>query len=299
MDLTFLGTSSMVPTKRRNHSAFFLKYKQYGLLFDCGEGTQRQLKKADLKVTKVSHIFITHWHGDHVLGIPGLLDTLNMSDFQKELFIYGPKKTAERVKKLLALFPSHRSFPITVKEITEKKVLDTKEFTITAIPLKHGVPVVGYRFQEKDSRKIDMKKVKKYAIPQGPLLGEVQQGKTITVKGKKITPDKVSEIVPGRSVVFILDSSFKKTMIPFAKDAEVLVSEATYDTGEEQLARDHYHLTAEQAATIAKEGKVASLYLTHLSARYAQPKVILESAKKVFKNSFLAEDLKTITVEQA
>jgi ribonuclease Z len=197
MQLTFLGTSAMVPTKDRNHSAIFLKYEGHGILFDCGEGTQRQLRMEEIKPSHITKILITHWHGDHTLGIPGLLQTLGMSDYSGELEIYGPKGTREMVRAIVDLFPLNNKFGLSVHDISKTRFLDTAGFYIEAYPMDHKIPCLGFRFIEKDRLRINVHKAKELGIPEGPLMGKLQRGEAITHKGKKIEADEVTYKVHG------------------------------------------------------------------------------------------------------
>src|SRR3989338_8351527 len=179
MQLTFLGTSSMVPTKERNQIAVFLSYGSEGILFDCGEVTQRQFKIAGISLTKITKILLSHWHGDHVLGLPGLIQTLSSMDYGGKLEIYGPSGTKKRMEKMFEAFVFDKRIDFVVKELKDGIFFENNEFKLESYALEHGIETLGYRFVEKDKRKIDMEKVKKFNIPVGPLLGKLQEGKVI------------------------------------------------------------------------------------------------------------------------
>jgi len=186
MQLTFLGTSSMVPTKERNQTAVFLSYGSEGILFDCGEGTQRQFKITGISLTKVTKILISHWHGDHVLGLPGLMQTLSSTDYNGTLEIYGPIGTKKRIESMFQAFVFDKRLDFKVKEAKQGMFFDGKDFQLEAYPLEHGIETLGYRLVEKDRRKVDMKKARKLGIPEGPLIGKLQQGESIEHNNKKI-----------------------------------------------------------------------------------------------------------------
>ncbi|MBI2657082.1 MBL fold metallo-hydrolase, partial [Candidatus Woesearchaeota archaeon] len=156
MQITFLGTSSMVPTKERNQIAVFLSYGTEGILFDCGEGTQRQFKIAGISLTKVTKILISHWHGDHVLGLPGLMQTLSSLDYTGQLEIYGPEGTKKRMEKMFEAFVFDKRLDFAVKEVKNGHFFENDDFIIEAYQLEHGIETLGYRFIEKDRRKVDM-----------------------------------------------------------------------------------------------------------------------------------------------
>lgn len=290
MEITFLGTSSMVPTKERNHSAVFISYGSEGVLIDCGEGTQRQFKLAGIKITKVTKILISHWHGDHVLGLPGLIQTLGASEYNKILEIYGPPGTKKRIKGMFNVFIFDKNIQIKIREIKTKKFYDGKYFYLEAFELNHGIKCFGFNFIEKDHRRINIKKTKVLGIPEGPLLGKLQDNKTITFKGKKITPEETTYLVKGKKITLISDTAECKNCYDLAKDADLLICEATYDNNLEEKASGYKHLTATQAAKIASMSGVKKLVLTHLSARYKDSEYIEEEAKQVFPNTKVAHD---------
>lgn len=297
MEIIMLGTSEATPTAKRSQLAMLLKYKNENILIDCGEGTQRQFKIAKLNPLKITRIFISHWHGDHVLGLPGLLQTLALNNYSKVLKIYGPKGTKRFVKLLLRTFIFRERIKTEINEITkDSKIIDEKDFYIEAYKMQHFTPCLAYRFVEKDIRKIDINFIKKIGLKPGPLLGKLQQGKSIMFKGKKIKAKQATKIKKGKKVAFIIDTLFNKNCFKVAKDADLLISESTFLESEHgDKAKERGHLTAKQAATIAKKSIVKKLILTHISQRYSKnPKVILEEAKKIFKYSEIAEDFMKI-----
>ena len=297
MEIIMLGTSEATPTAKRSQLAMLLKYKNENILIDCGEGTQRQFKIAKLNPLKITRILISHWHGDHVLGLPGLLQTLALNNYSKVLKIYGPKGTKRFVKLLLRTFIFRERIKTEINEITkDSKIIDEKDFYIEAYKMQHFTPCLAYRFVEKDIRKIDINFIKKIGLKPGPLLGKLQQGKSIMFKGKKIKAKQATKIKKGKKVAFIIDTLFNKNCFKVAKDADLLISESTFLESEHgDKAKERGHLTAKQAATIAKKSTVKKLILTHLSQRYSKnPKVILEEAKKIFKHAEIAEDFMEI-----
>jgi len=293
--ITFLGTGQAIPTAKRNHPAILLKYKSETILFDCGEGTQRQFKKKKKNMCKVGKLLITHWHGDHILGIPGFLQSLQLSKCPRTLEIYGPKKTKTFIKILTKLFMI-KNKKIKTKELNKGKVLETKDFYIETVPMKHGAPFLAYSFIEKDKIRLDKNKIKKLKI-KGKILAKLAHGKNITWKGKKIKAKNLIYKQKGKKITIILDTIINPNCYKIAKNSDLLICEAVYSEKEKNLAREYKHLTASQAAQIAKKAKVEKLILTHLSQRYNKSEFkILGEAKKIFKNSELAEDLDVLEI---
>ena len=293
MKLTFLGTSSMLPTKNRNTTAILVNHKVDNILIDCGEGTQRQLRKANISPTKITKLLITHWHGDHVLGIPGLLESLAKLGYNKTLKVYGPKGTKKFFKEVYNIFIRQcNKIDMEIKEMTKNGIVsDEKDLAISALKLDHTSTCYGYSIQEKDKRRINLKHTQKFGLTKHPLLGKLQQGKTITYEGKKITPKEGTILIPGKKITICLDTKTTKSMINFAENSDILVSEATLSNDLEKEAKKYKHMTPKHAAEIAKKSKSKKLIITHLSQRYKDPKTLEKEAKKTFKNTIAAKDL--------
>ncbi|MBP7708316.1 ribonuclease Z [Candidatus Pacearchaeota archaeon] len=296
--INFLGTGSAVPTKRRNHPAVLLKYKDENLLFDCGEGTQKQFRIAELNPCRITRIFISHWHGDHVFGLPGLLQTLMLNNYSGVLQIYGPRGTKRTMELYKNLFIGKQdSLKIEVKEITSGIIVDSKEFKIEAQEMQHDAPCLAYSFTIKEKNRIDKAKLKKLKLPENtPLIGELVKGKTIEFEGKKIDGKKLIYKEDSRKFTYIIDTSFNKDAVDFAKESDILICESTYASEEAEEAREYSHMTSTQAAEIAKKSKSKKLFLMHLSQRYENPKQILDEAKKVFKETKVAEDFDKLEI---
>lgn len=289
--IVFLGTGSAVPTVRRNHPSIYLEYKGEGILFDCGEGTQRQIRKAKINPCKISKIFITHWHGDHVLGLPGLIQTLILNGYNKTLELYGPEGTYRMMDAYQQLFiKKGNTFSINVNEITQKK-LEFDNFYIMSEKMEHDCPCLAYSFNVPEKTRIDKKKLEKLKLPNSPLISELLKGKTITLNGKKVDGKKIIYKEQKKKITYITDTSLIKDLSEFAKDSDVIISESTYSREEEELAKKHKHLTSAQIAQVAKKSNSKKLILFHLSQRYENPKQILDESKKIFKETVIAEDL--------
>ncbi len=296
MQLTFLGTSAMVPTKERNHSSALISYGSEGILIDCGEGTQRQIKIAGIKPSKVTKILISHWHGDHVLGIPGLIQTLAKNGYDKVLEIYGPEGTKERMANMFKAFSFEDKIETKIYEITKKRFFEGNDFFLEALPLEHGIITIGFSFTEKDKRRISVDVVRKIGIPDGPLLGKLQSGKSITFKEKKITPEQATYVVKGKKLSFIADTVPCNNALELAMNSDILVCEATYADNLKEKAAEYMHMTSKQAGLLANQAKAKKLILTHFSQRYKTMGEIEDDAKDVFSNTICAYDFMKIKI---
>lgn len=291
MEIIFLGTSEATPTAEKNQTSIYLKYESEKILIDVGENTQRQMKIAKINPCGITRILITHWHGDHVLGLPGLLQTLALNNYSQTLKIYGPRGSKKYLDILLRAFIFEGKLKVEIYEVGNKVIVDEKEFSIESKEMSHGTPCVAYSFTEKDKRKIDLVKIKKLQIPNGPLIGQLQQGKSIKLKGKTIKPNLVSKTVKGRKISIILDTEINENCIKIAKDSNILICEATFSKDLKDRAKERKHLTADQTAMIAKKSKSKKLMLLHISQRYnKKEEIILNEVKKIFPNSELAKD---------
>lgn len=296
MQIIFLGTSCAMPTKERNHSSIFISYGAEGILMDCGEGTQRQLKIAGIKPTKITKVLISHWHGDHVFGLAGLISTLSTIEYTKTLRIYGPKGTNEFIKNLFKSAVFENRINLEVKEVKEGTFYNGKNYSLEAYPLEHKTQTLGFRFVEKDKRRINVSFIKKLGIPEGPLLGQLQEGKTINWKGKEVTAKQATYVVKGRIIGYIDDSIPDKNSLNVAQDADLLIAESTFASDLQEKADRYMHMTAKQAGLIANKTNVKKLILTHFSTRYKDAKVLEEDAKDVFNNVEAAYDFMKINL---
>jgi len=188
----------MVPTKERGQSAVFVRLKNEGLLFDCGEGTQRQLKLAGIKPTKITKILISHWHGDHTFGLPGLLQTLQTSGYNGVLEIYGPEGTRDRFNHLRRAYILRDELNIRINDIERTRFYEGKDFYLEALPLSHSTMCLGFALVEKDRRRINLEAAKKLGLKEGPLLGRLQKGESVEFQGRQIKPEQVSSTVGGK-----------------------------------------------------------------------------------------------------
>jgi len=297
MNLTFLGTGDDIPSRSRNHTSILLRFNEENILFDCGEGTQRQFRKAGLNPCKITRILITHWHGDHVLGLPGLLSTLAMSGYNKTLYIYGPEGIKERIKKVLDVFNFYKNYEIKIEEVKSGVFYEGKNFYLSCEEMEHGIPTLAYSFVNKRGIRIDKEKLKKSGLPEGPLLQKLKEGKDITYEGKKFKAKDLVYEEEDKKISVVLDTKLNKKIVPFVKESDILISEGTYSKELTKEAEEHLHLTVTQAAEVAKKAKVKKLILTHISSRYLKDmKSLLSEAKEVFSESYLVKDLDSVEV---
>jgi ribonuclease Z len=292
----FLGTSAQIPTAKRNHSAILLSYKEENILIDCGEGTQRQFRKAQLNPCKITKVLITHIHGDHIFGLPGLLSTLNFSGYNKELHIYCPKGAKKIIEEFIDLEHLKNGFKIKIEEVSGK-FYEREDFYLEAQAMQHGIPTNAYNFVIKSKSRIDKSKLKKYKIEEGPLLKEIKEGKDIIYKGKKYKAKDLTYNEEGKKISIVLDTLFNSSIKKFAEGADLLICDSSFSSENSKEAKEHLHLTAKQDGEIAKAAKVKKLILTHISQRYDNNlKELLDDAKKVFKNTIIAEDFSEFEV---
>lgn len=300
LSILFLGTGGSWPSIKRNVTSIAVKRGSEIILFDCGEGTQRQFQKSKLSYMQISKIFITHFHGDHFLGIPGLIQTMQLNDREIPLHIYGPKGMIKLTDQLLSLGYFKPNYEIISHELNENDVIDFGEYYIKTLKVKHGVPTLAYALEEKmRPGKFNKPKALKLGIPEGPLFSKLQHGQTILLKnGEKITPDMVlGPARKGRKIVISGDTKPIDEMIDFSKNADILIHEATFDSELKEISGEYGHSTALQAAEIAKKADVEKLFLVHISPRYLDNKVLENEARKVFKNSFVPNDLQETEIK--
>ncbi|MBX7222321.1 MAG: ribonuclease Z [Blastocatellia bacterium] len=303
MQITFLGTSSGIPTHQRNVSSVALQLPQRAemWLFDCGEGTQHQLLRSQLKLSNLTRIFITHMHGDHTFGLMGLLASAGLRTTLQAVDIYGPPELTEYLRGMERTTRTHTSFPITIHRIQPGVIYEDAEYRVTCGPLKHRIPAFGYRVDEKDRPgSFKVEKAKELGIPSGPLYGRLKRGETITLPDGRSFDGKDFCEPPekGRSMVYCTDTMYTETAVALAQNADVLIHEATYAVEDEELAVRGMHSTTQMAARTAREANVRQLILTHFSPRYAPgnpvtPADLLAEAQRLFPHTQMAFDFLT------
>ncbi|MEX0962163.1 MAG: ribonuclease Z [Simkaniaceae bacterium] len=276
----------------RNQGAYLLRWNNQGFLFDPGEGTQRQFIFAEIAPPTVNRIFISHFHGDHCLGLGSMLMRLNLDRVTHPIHCYYPASGKVYFDRLRYSTIYHETIEV-IEHPVDKEGIVCQEggFTIEAAFLEHGVDNLGWRITENDRRKFDKQKLKDFHI-KGTMVKELEEKGVIIVDGKKIILDEVSWIRKGDAFAAVIDTRICPNAIRLAKDAKLLLSEATYLEEHRDLAYDHYHMTAKEAATIAKQAGVDTLVMTHFSARYRDLKPFEDEARSIHLNSYAADDFK-------
>lgn len=298
MELEFLGTGAGVPAKHRNVSSIALKLlaeRNAVWLFDCGEGTQMQILRTAIRPRKIEKIFITHLHGDHIFGLPGLLSSRSFQGGDEELELYGPPGLEAFVKAALKVSQTRLSYPIRYIEVKEGIVFKDNQFSVECRLLDHGIDSYGYRVVEADHEgTLQVEKLEALGVPAGPVYGQIKQGKTVTLKDGRVIDGKdfIGTKKKGRIVTIFGDTRYTPVSVQLAMNSDIMVHESTFRRDEERMARSYYHSTTKQAAQIAQQAKVKQLILTHISARYLAKDVqeLEKEAKDVFKETKIAKD---------
>ncbi|WGV24174.1 ribonuclease Z [Halotia branconii] len=306
MQITFLGTSSGVPTRARNVSSVALRLPQRAelWLFDCGEGTQHQILRSDLKSSQLSRIFVTHMHGDHIFGLMGLLASCGLAGNVERVDMYGPPGLNEYIQAALRYSHTHFSYPVKVHTVRPGVIFEDHEFTVSCGLLHHRIPAFGYRIAEKDRPgRFDVEKAKALQIPPGRIYGQLKRGETVTLADGRVINGKnlcgPTEI--GRKIAYCTDTVYCEGAIELAQDADVLIHEATFAHQDADLAFQRLHSTTTMAAQTALVAKAKRLLMTHFSPRYAPGntldlKDLLLEARAIFPNTDMAYDFMTYEV---
>ncbi|WXG40855.1 MAG: ribonuclease Z [Candidatus Freyarchaeum deiterrae] len=292
-----LGTSGGIPTVERNLPAIAVKISKEIILFDCAEGTQRQMEKAKLSVGRINKIFVTHLHGDHIMGIPGILQTLSLQNRKTPLHIFGPEGTGAFIKAIKTTVNFTLTFDVYIKEISEGIIFEGSDYYINCVRTEHTDNSFAFAFIEKDRPgKFYPEKASTLQIPMGPLWRKLQYWQAVTLPdGRTIEPGEVADPPrPGRKIVYTGDTAPCDSVVQISKGSTLLIHESTFGDDLEEKAVETKHSTAAQAAKVAKEAGVEKLVLTHISSRYPNPNELYEQAKKIFENTKVAKDLMEI-----
>jgi len=306
IEVVILGTSSAAPTVRRGLSGTILIREGETILLDCGEGTQFRMLEARVPRRKFHHVFISHLHGDHIFGLPGLISSLNLGQREYPLHLWGPRGL-ERYISFVVNFPRRRTlgFEIIHHEFPpgfEGVVCESDEWVMTSRALDHTVPAMGYRFEEKELvGHFDGEKADELGVPFGPERSQLQRGETIKLDdGRVISPDDlVGPTRIGRSIVYCTDTAYSKAAQLLAQDADLLIHEATYSDEFHEMAVDRKHSTIRQAATIARDAGARRFVATHFSTRYDGPllRALAEEGRSVYPDLVMAKDLMRLEVD--
>ena len=304
LNVTLLGTGAGNPSKDRNVGmGININFNGENYLFDPAENSQQLLMKAGISIMKINNIFISHFHADHFLGLPGLIATMNMLERKEPLKIYGPKKIKDYVKKMTELAVMKPNFEIKCIELKKGVAVENESSEISAFPLKHSAVCFGFSFKEKDSKgKFNREKAIKLGIPVGPLFSKLQNGESIKLQGKTIKPEMVLDKKKkkiGRKISFVPDNELKEeSYVKEIKDSDLLIHESVFLENQKEEALKKKHSTALKAGKIAEKAKVKMLVLTHFSSRYKTTDELIKEAKKKFKNTIAGNDLMKIEVKR-
>lgn len=294
-ELTILGSSSAVPTSKRNLTAHVLNVHERFFLIDCGEGTQIQLRRNKIQFGKIDHIFISHLHGDHIFGLFGLISTFNLLKRDKDLNIYAHPELENILTRHIEYFERNLSFKIIYHHLNPKEneiIFEDNKLTIETIPLKHRVPCCGFLFKEKPHLK-NIKKdfLEKFQVPISQIQ-KIKEGSDFVMdSGEIISNDEIT--IPAfkqRSYAYCTDTAYSEKIIPIITNVDLIFHEATYANNLKKQAKETFHSTAEQAAAIAKKANAGKLLIGHFSARYKDLTNLITEAKVVFENTIVAED---------
>lgn len=298
MEVIFLGTSGCIPTEKRGLSAVALEYLGELFLFDCGEGTQRQMRHAELNFMRLDHVFLTHLHADHFLGLGGMIQSMDFLERDRPLNVYGPLGTDETINALINLGTfSLDNFEVKTHEVDGGKVHEGGRYTVHCARTIHTRNSVAYLFEEHAHRRFDKPKALALGIPEGRLFSKLQRGQAVEVDGKKFSPDDVlGEPIAGRRMVYTGDTRPAKNVVELANGADILIHECMFSSEDEEATEDAAHSTTKQAAQVAKDAGVGKLYLTHISQRYTEPSKLEAEAREIFPESFVAKDLLRVKV---
>ncbi|WP_347549702.1 ribonuclease Z [Pseudalkalibacillus hwajinpoensis] len=302
MEITFLGTGAGVPSTKRNVSSAALRLDDGAIwLFDCGEATQHQILSASITLSKITKLFITHLHGDHIFGLPGLLGSRSFQGGETEVVVYGPLGIKAFIDSALSLSKTYLRYPLRIEEISDGIQIQEEEFKITVALLEHGIQSYGYRIEEADkSGSLNVKKLVELGVQPGPIYQQLKKGKSIELEsGRILHPDEVTgPIIKGRCIVICGDTRYSRKTIDLAEKADILVHEATFSREKESLAYDYFHSTTTQAAHIAREAGAGELLINHISSRYQDSdlQIMLAEARSVFANSTIVADQTTYQI---
>lgn len=289
MRVTFLGTSGSTPTKARNLPSVAISYEGDLLLFDCGEGTQRQMMTYSINMSKIRAIFLTHMHGDHIIGIAGLIRTLALNKRATPLYIYIPKGQERAVKSLIEFDNAIINFKIVIMPIKSGVIFKAERYTVRAFRLAHTIETYGLSFVENDKVHFIEDKAKRLGL-RGEIYSKILKEGSMSVNGKRISVKDVTKTEAGRKVVYSTDTRPIAATATAAHGADLLIHEATYTEKYKDLAKERGHSTAAECARMAKRANVNRLALTHISARYKSTEELLKEASAIFKSTVVAYD---------
>jgi len=293
--VTILGSGAAIPTSDRNPTSHLVEVRNRIMLIDCGEGTQMQLRKSGIRIQKISHIFISHLHGDHYFGLIGLVNTLHLLGRTQELHLHGILPLKQLIDLQLELSRTTLAYPLIFHPFETEKpavILDDDQITVSTIPLNHRVPTCGFLIREKtEKRKIRKDFVKKARVPID-FFERIKDGEDFTDEQGNVYPNNLitDDPPPAKSYAFCTDTAYYEPIIPIIKNCDLLYHEATFMEDKAADAHAKFHSTAREAATVALKANVKKLVIGHFSARYKEVESLLQEAKEVFPDTILGQD---------
>ncbi len=293
MRLVFLGVGGTYPSKSRNVSSMAVQMGPDVLLFDCGEGIQRQLMSSSLSFMRIRRVFVTHLHADHFLGLPGLIQSMSLNGRKDDLEVCGPQGIVGTVRSIMNLGYFECGYRVRARTVSPGDVVRSEGYLVRAAEARHTVPALSYAVEE-DERpgRFDPVKAARLGVPEGPMFSALQKGRSVRVTGRTVSPKEVmGPPRRGRKVVFTGDTRKCRSVIALAKGADVLVHDSTLDSSHRTVARRFGHSTASEAAEAAKDARVGRLFLVHISPRYDDPGILVREARRVFPHSSVPDEL--------
>lgn len=306
VNFIFLGTGAGVPAKARNVSSIalqLLEERRATWLFDCGEATQHQILRTSVKPSKIEKIFITHLHGDHIFGLPGLLGSRSFQGGTEKLTVYGPKGIKQYIMTALQVSGTHLKYDLHIVEIEEGIIFEDDSFTVEALKLEHGIVSYGYRIVERDRPgELQVKALQQLGVKPGPIFKKIKDGERVELEDGTIIDgrDFVGEPKKGQVIAILGDTRTCENSVELARECDYLIHEATFAADSGEMAYAFHHSTTAQAAKIAVQAKAKHLILTHISSRYMKEDTdqLLHEAKAIFPETIIAEDLMVVDIEK-
>ena len=299
--MVFLGTGGSLPTKDRGLPAVAIRRDGELILFDCGEGTQRQMMHAGLGFNRPTAVFVSHLHGDHLLGLPGLLQTMSSLVRDKPLDLYGPKGLSSFFKSLHGTLGFAAAFPLRITELSPGDKVDRTDYMIRTVLAKHDITCLAYAMEEKERPgHFHPEVARRLGVPEGPLWKQLQYGESVKVDGKMVSPSLVTGPArPGLKVTYAIDTRPTQSVRQLARGSDLLMHDGGFALDRKDKAREYFHSTAMEAASVAKASKSKKLALVHISAVTRDDRILLREARKVFRNTIVPTDLMVVSLKRS
>ncbi|MDP8960868.1 MAG: ribonuclease Z [Actinomycetota bacterium] len=294
-ELVLLGTASQVPTRERNQNGYLLRWDGQGVLFDPGEGTQRQLTRAGVSAASITRICITHFHGDHCLGLPGIVQRLSLDGVSHPVEVFFPASGVPYFERLVGAAIYQHRVDLRPRPLEGGETVDLGDLRLACRPLDHRVDTLGWRLEEPEGRTMLADRLREVGVS-GAEVGRLKRAGSIEVKGRRVRVEEVSAPRPGQRFAFVMDTGLCAAAVDLARNADLLLCEATFLSEDADLATEYKHMTATDAARLARDAGVRRLILTHFSQRYANTERFGQEAREIFDHVIVGEDLLRVAV---